>query len=261
MAHEKYKGSMVRVAVILALALGVAALGWIAGQNLPLARSPSPSPKSAEPPHQPAIVEATLDEQIAAVGRGAGATIQIGTAPVSRQELLRLSRLATLQVLLLDHRDNAIGDDDCRVLAGLKGLIHLRIRGGTIGDAGLAELARLPQLKILNLPHSQATNDGLSALAAMPRLSQLRLGSPQLSDAGMKELARFPALRQLHLIDAPITDAGLETISRLPRLQSLYLDGSRVTDSGLTELFRTRPHLHVHINQQHHDRDPQKEHE
>jgi hypothetical protein len=43
----------------------------------------------------------------------------------------------------------------------------------------------------------------------------------------------------------------------MPNLQSLYLDDSLVTETGWEWLFEEVPNLHVHVNQQHHDRDPQ----
>lgn len=261
MAGTNRYSRILQAAAALALVVGVAAFGWIAGQHLPLAAPASRVRDSMEPLGQTAHAEESLDQQIAAVDRGAGSTIHVASRPIAGSDVARLCRLKNLQVLLLDHEANAIGDEECAALAGLDSLLHLRIRGGTIGDAGAACLAKLPQLKILNLPQSRVTDDGLAILAKMPRLAQLRLGSPQITDAGMRTLSRFPALRQLHLIGAPITDVGLAEIGRLPHLESLYLDDSRITGAGLDRLFRSRSGLHVHVNQRHHDRDPQRGHE
>jgi len=249
-----------RIASIVGLVLCIAMAGWFVGRMLPIFRPTSSDRPTKDGAGDPVEAEAPLDEQIAAVQRGASGTIQIEGRPIGRQELERLARLERLQVLKLDHEDNAIGDEDCKLLAGLRNLAHLRIRGGSIGDDGLVHLATLPQLKILNLPRSRVTDHGLATLSHLPRLSQLRLGSGQITDAGLKELHRFAALTQLHLIGAPLSDAGLDEIARLKRLESLYLDDSRVTDQGLERLFRARPDLHVHVNQQHHDRDPQRGH-
>jgi hypothetical protein len=246
---------------MLALVAGIAALGWLVGQQLPLGWwKPTAASKAAvaDAPQQP---EAPLASQVEAVQRGISATIHVESQALADEDLASLARLAGLQVLLLDNAGNSISDRGCERLRGMAHLIHLRIRGGSIGDDGLAHLARLPQLKILNLPHCRATDRGLAILAPMPRLSQLRLGSDRITDAGLKELHRFSALTQMHLIGAPITDAGLEEFARLDKLESLYVDDSRVTDEGLERLFRARPDLHVHINQQHHDRDPRRGHE
>ena len=121
------------------------------------------------------------------------------------------------------------------------------------------------------MPRADFTDAGLESLAALPDLIQLRFGSPRVTDAGMKALAKLPALKRLHLIDVPITDAGLAEIAKMnvpitdaglaeikvEGLQSLYIDGARFSDAALDNLFRQRPGLHVHFDQQHHDRDPQ----
>ncbi|HUE71963.1 MAG TPA: hypothetical protein VMP01_13840 [Pirellulaceae bacterium] len=245
------------LAILLAAVVGAVALGWLTGRWLPLNwnRSRDDRPSAVE------VRELALADQVKAAKGGAGATIHVSLRPIKGPDIAELGQLKELQVLQLDHLDNDIGDEDCQTLARLHELVHLRIRGGSIGDEGLAHLAALPKLKILNLPQSRVTDRGLRLLANAPRLSQLRLGSPQITDDGLKSLGDFPALQQLHLIDAPITDEGLETIAALAKLESLYLDGSRVTDAGLDRLFRARPDLHVHINQQHHDRDPRRGHE
>ena len=74
----------------------------------------------------------------------------------------------------------------------------------------------------------------------------------------MPVLAGLPSILRLHLIDVPITDAGLAELAKIERLQSLYIDGGRISDAAWDELFRQRPKLHVHINQEHHDRDPNR---
>ena len=250
--------STIRLLGLLLAVVVVALLGWLTGQRLPLDWQQS---SEVESPAVEVTNELAFADQIAAVASRESGTIHVTSRPIGGSDLAQLSGLKGLQVLLLDHVENAIGDRDCQALAQHEGLIHLRIRGGTIGDEGLTHLATLPNLRILNLPHSRVTDRGLTSLASAPRLSQLRLGSTQITDKGLANLAEFPALSQIHLIDAPITDAGLKTIAALPELQSLYLDGSQVTDSGLDRLFRARPDLHVHINQQHHDRDPKRGHE
>jgi hypothetical protein len=89
-------------------------------------------------------------------------------------------------------------------------------------------------------------------------LEQLRFGSPRVSDNGMQHLARLEQLRFLHLIGVPITDQGLDQLHGLKRLESLYLDDTRVTDAGVIRLLAALPAVHLHLDQQHHDRDPQK---
>jgi hypothetical protein len=72
----------------------------------------------------------------------------------------------------------------------------------------------------------------------------------------MTTLRELPSLQQLHLIDVPITDEGLRELAQMNQLQSLYVDGGNISDAAWDELFKARRNLHVHVNQQHHDRDP-----
>jgi hypothetical protein len=68
----------------------------------------------------------------------------------------------------------------------------------------------------------------------------------------------MPSLKFLHLIDIPITDAGLAHLKAATKLTSFYVDGARVTDDGIERLLAARPQLHVHIDQRHSDRDPNR---
>ncbi|HEX3872064.1 MAG TPA: hypothetical protein VHV77_16580 [Pirellulales bacterium] len=204
----------------------------------------------------PPSSEPSLIEQAAFVRSGDTDEIVIQLRPVTDAELDVLKSLTGLRVLLLDNADNRITDTGMETIATLANLEHLRIRGGAIGDAGLEALTACKHLRILNLPRTQATDCGLAKLERLPKLEQLRVGSPAITDLGVKELKGFPALRQVHLIDVPLTDVGLTTFSEMPDLESLYVDGALVTDEGYEALFQARPKLHVHIDQQHHDRDP-----
>src|SRR5688572_9934810 len=94
--------------LLLAAIAGVAALGWIVGQWLPVdwERSPVERQRSEQ------VEELPLADQVAAVASGASGTIHVARSPVARSDLVQLSGLEELQVLLLDHEDNAIADRD-----------------------------------------------------------------------------------------------------------------------------------------------------
>ncbi len=202
--------------------------------------------------------ELSLAEQIAAVRRGESTRILLEREVLDDDNLNALSKLASLTDLLLDNSASQFSIMGIATLAEMPNLQHLRIRGRGIDDAGLREMAKIKRLRILNVPHGSFSNDGLEYLADAPHLEHFRFGSPRVTDEGMKTIARWPAIRMLHLIDVPITDAGLAELARIERLQSLYIDGGRITDAGWDALFRDRPKLHVHVNQQHLDRDPNK---
>lgn len=173
-------------------------------------------------------------------------------------DLVALAKLTALVDLLLDNDESQFTQQGIAALAELQQLAHLRIRGRGIDDACLAEITKLKQLRILNVPRGSFTDEGLVHLADLPDLEMFRFGSPHVSNDGMRTIARWPAIRMLHLIDVPITDQGLAELAKIERLQSLYVDGGEMTDAGWDALFKGRPRLHVHVNQQHLDRDPNK---
>jgi hypothetical protein len=74
----------------------------------------------------------------------------------------------------------------------------------------------------------------------------------------MVHVKEMHSLRFLHLIDVPITDDGLAQLEGMTHLESLYVDGAELSDQSLQHLFEALPNLHVHLDQQHHDRDPHK---
>jgi len=202
--------------------------------------------------------ELSLTEQIAAVERGESSRILVEQEVLDNQALLACGKLTSLTDLLLDNAQSQYDEGGMAWLTDLPNLQHLRIRGRGINSECLRELAKIKSLRILNVPHGLFPDEGLEILTELPNLESFRFGSPLVTDEGMKTIARLPAIRRLHLIDVPITDAGLAELAKIDRLQSLYIDGGQITDAGWDELFRKRPHLHVHVNQQHHDRDPHK---
>jgi hypothetical protein len=204
-----------------------------------------------------APTEASLQDQISAVENGKTTRVQIEASPLGRNDLSRLLSVKPLTELLLDHPDSEIRDG--WFLMRLPNLTHLRYRGSGMDDKALGVISkRTPKLQILNVPRGEFTDSGIETLKELPDLVQLRFGSPRVTDAGMKTIAELPALLRLHLIDVPITDAGLAELAKNERLESLYVDGGTISDNAWEELFRQRPKLHVHINQEHHDRDPHK---
>jgi hypothetical protein len=219
----------------------------VAGCNIP---SPSTAPGVSEEP--------SLDQQITQVRSGATDRIQLEHHPVSDDDLAKLTDLPALAVLLLDDDDNAITDAGLARLGGLSNLMHLRIRGARITDDGIEHLLPLEKLRILNLPRADFTGAGLAKLAQLPYLEQLRLTGPRLKDADFAVLRDFPALKRIHLIDIPITDAGLKVFHDMPHLESLYIDGGNASDRAYEALFHANPKIHVHVDQQHLDRDPQR---
>lgn len=216
-------------------------------------RRSSPDRAQAEP-------ERPWHEQLASVRAGTSDEIRLEHTPVSSAELAELTGLTGLHTLILDA--GVVRDEDAPTIAALSGLEHLRLRESPLSDRGLAQLAQgqLDSLIILNLPQATPTAAGLEQLAKLPHVRQLRIGGRQIDDEAVAVLAKWPELTSLHLIGPGITEKSLQTIAGMPELISFYLDDCELSDSAWEEFFRARPGLHVHIDQAHHDRDPNADH-
>lgn len=202
------------------------------------------------------VVQASFADQVASVQAGESTRLEFKSIAITDQMLLDLpvSSLASLDTVIADR--GVVSDEGLAVLARLPGLEQLRLRHSPITDAGAATLAQCENLWLINLPQSRLSNTGVESFEKLTELTQLRLGSPELDNECCQAIAKLTSLRGLHLIGVPVTDAGLRILATLPHLDSLYLDDSAVTDEGWDWLFEHHPHLHVHVDQQHHDRDP-----
>lgn len=203
----------------------------------------------------PTIAPAVLFEQICTeIRKGHGDTLHIMEYPVDDAMVAAMTDLDSVETLIFD--EGAVTDKAIETIAKLPKLQHLRLRLSPIGDEGMKQIATIQSLWYLNLPHAECTAEGVRELAALHGLRQLRLGSSNLGNDVTREIAKIPSLRGVHLIGIPVTDEGLKTLAAMKYLESLYLDDSAVTEAGWEWLFREYPHLHVHVDQIHHDRDP-----
>jgi len=176
--------------------------------------------------------------------------------PVTDRDLLVLAQTPTVDTLICDAGE--LSDVAVESIASLPNLRHLRLRHSPISDDGFQALAAIKTLWFLNLPHSRCTAKGIASLAVLPDLRNLRLGSDLLGADAAGSLSLLHSLRSVHLIGVPFNDEGLRLIAALPELESIYLDDSSVTEDGWQWLFENYPDLHVHVDQQHHDRDPHR---
>jgi hypothetical protein len=202
----------------------------------PIAESPPPPPEPA------------WAEQLAAVRSGASQSLVVSGPVTSEQFALLAEGCEGLEVLRI--AEPGLTDDDLAVLPSLVSLRHL-VLFAPVGDAGLGHITACPSLEIINLPQGKFTDAGLARLRELPLLIQLRFSSPHVSDAGMEHLAGMTNLRRVHLLDVPITDNGLEPLKRMTLLESFYIDGGKCTEAGLGCLLKSRPSLHMHVNQLH----------
>ena len=198
--------------------------------------------------------ELTLQQHVARVRAGDLHRVHLRSQTITDVQLAHLSDLRGLRELELEQA--SVTSRGLSYLVGATDLEVVKIRGGTIDDDGLAHLCELPRLKRLNLPQTKITDSGCAQLRRLTQLQLLRLGSPRVTNEGIEKISQLENLRFLHLIGVPITDAALQSIQSMTTLESFYLDGAKVTDDGLWQLIESRPDLHIHTDQQHHDRDP-----
>jgi hypothetical protein len=202
-----------------------------------------------------AIVNSALfEQQCSEVKKDELKKLHVSEFEVDDAMIPQISEFDWLETLIVDR--GIVTDESMETIAKLPNLQHLRLRLSPIGDEGLKRLSTMQSLWYLNLPHAKCTAEGIGALSAIPRLRQLRLGSTELGNDVTREIATITSLRGVHLIGIAVTDEGLKTLAAMPHLESLYLDDSAVTEAGWDWLFREHPYLHVHIDQDHHDRDP-----
>lgn len=206
-------------------------------------------------------VELSFEAQHSQVLRGESIAIRLTQEKISDDQLGQLGAVGD-KLLELQLDAGELNDATLESLTQLTALEHLRLRDSPITDIGIAKLSpsKLPNLRIINLPQSSLTAAGLEHFARFPKLVQLRLSATQLDDRAAEVLATFPALRSLHLIGPKFTDDALDHIATAPKLASLYIDDCHLSDAAWQRLFKAKPNIHVHIDQHHHDRDPNADH-
>lgn len=235
---------------------------WLLAFAAPIALTGCGSAGTPASPPKDAAQRAALREQIAAVVRGETTKLVNDSVAFTDDDLVLLNGLGITE-LLLDNSGSQVGSGWLKTR--LPAIEHLRFRGTGVDDAALEQIASNSKLRILNLPRATFGDKGLASLQKLPRLTLLRFGSPNVTDAGIARLGEFPALKQLHLIGVPITEKGLLDLAQIKQLQSLYIDDTDLPDDAWDRFFQASKSvrgdeqpLHVHINQQHHDRDPHK---
>jgi hypothetical protein len=201
----------------------------------------------------------SIVSQVAAVRAGQTTRIE-ADHPLSDAEWESLRGLGGLRELIL--RAGVADDSRANLLAELPAIERLVLRESPLTDTGFRRLVACTKLRDLNIPQAACTAVGIRALSVLEHLRSLRIGGRALAGADVcAAVTELPALRTLHLIDVPIGDEGLRVLARLPGLWSLYLDGAGVSDDAWEGYFQACPKVHVHVDQAHHDRDPNRGHD
>ncbi len=156
---------------------------------------------------------------------------------------------AATKILRLDLGDLPLRDRLVRRLAGMKGLVSLRLTspyydtdfgtrnfGSGVSDRGLALLAGMPALEELGLWGTRLAGYALESVEAMPGLRSLDLGYTFISGARLRHLRHCADLRTLNLEHTRTFSSDLASLSGLSRLETLNLAATRVTDAGIPAL-------------------------
>ena len=204
----------------------------------------------------PSPSEPTFRELVEQVRRGEATEIIVADESIGDEELALLGDLPGLKHLAVENfQGTTVG---LETIARLPNLERLQVRGGDLGDEAMAVIGGCAKLKNLNLPAGRFSDAGLAALKSLPQLELLRFHTPNVTDDGLAHVAEIKSLRFLHLIGVPVTDQGLAHLESMTQLESFYIDDAPVTDEGLERLLKALSRLHLHIDQQHSDRDPNK---
>lgn len=198
-----------------------------------------------------------LHATLAYLVKTAGDMVRLDNFHATDETIRTLADVERLRVIRID--GGRLSAEAGRSLAAMPHLEQLHLRRVQVDDGFVEALADSQTIWLINLTASpEVSHEAIARLAEMPRLRQLRLVIAGGGNRYARAVASMRRLRHLHLIGIAVNDEGLERLASLPHLESLYLDESAVSEQGWLWLFEHHPQLHVHIDQKHHDRDPQK---
>jgi Leucine-rich repeat (LRR) protein len=183
-------------------------------------------------------------------------SIEITATAITDSQFKDLAEQGELRRLILDQ--GAITDASAPTLGTLKELVLIKLRNCPLTDTAASFFREIESLQFLNIPQAEFSASGLKALAGHPNLRQLRISGNLLDDDACRLFNELPELRFLHLIGPKITGVGIEHLTKIEKLQSLYVDDCPAPESAWEVFFKSRPDVHVHLDQHHLDRDPAK---
>ena len=192
------------------------------------------------------------DSTIAALHLDDLRVLDLDNTEVTRESLVRITRIAGLEELYLSstridggfeslaalrelrvlHLENlAVTDDALVLLGGLSRLEELSLSGTKITAKALVpHLAALTHLRSLGLERITASDADVPALAAAaPALDTLTVADDQLTDAGLVALADMPHLAQLSVAFDDATDVACAKLAASPHLAAINLSHTRIT--------------------------------
>ncbi len=211
---------------------------------------------AADEPQAVRTHEEVFAAAISQLVRSGGDTVRLDNFYATDEHIEVLANVERLRVVRIDGGKLTVVAG--QRLASMPHLEQLHLRNVELDDTVLQAIAASRSLWLLNLAGADVSPVAIEQLTQMPQLRQLRLAVPDGNNRFAAAVATIDSLRSVHLIGIAVNDEGLQELAQLPALESLYLDDTAITDQGWVWLFENRPQLHVHIDQKHHDRDPQR---
>lgn len=186
------------------------------------------------------VVQCGLDKRARAsngymtsVGRLTGLKVlDIYDSNINSRGLYEIRGLEQLERLSLGE---GITNAGMRVVANLKSLKGLHLKGCRITDVGLGKICKNLLLEELALSGKKLSNEGLAHLSKISTLRYLLLGGNNFTDDGMAYLKDVSLLKTLHAGYAhAITDAGVKHLSEHPGLERISFHwNENITDKGV----------------------------
>jgi len=109
------------------------------------------------------------------------------TDEVDNRAVQALAPIAS-HIAELDLGRTQVGDDGCKVIAGMGKLIKLDLRQSAVGNQGVAQLAACKELRVLNLFGTKVGDYGMAALEGLKSLEQLYLWQTDVSAGAVVKL-------------------------------------------------------------------------
>lgn len=174
------------------------------------------------------------------VGRLTGLKVlDISDSNITSRGLFEIRGLEQLERLSLGER---ITNSGMRVVANLKSLKALYLKGCRITDLGLAKICENVSLTELALSGKKLSNEALAHLRKIGTLKYLMLSGNNFTDAGMAHLKNVPSLKILHAGGLMrVTDAGVKHLSEHPGLERVSFHwNDNITNEGAKHLSTMR---------------------
>ncbi|CBJ51373.1 leucine-rich-repeat type III effector protein (GALA7) [Ralstonia solanacearum PSI07] len=144
--------------------------------------------------------------------------------------------LPMIEIASLSLKNNLIGPDGARHLAGNPVLESLDLTRNKIDDEGAEALSRSRSLKTLSVLNCGVKDPGVRALARNPTLTTLDLGN--LISEKKNPAAREKEQDDFDATANEITENGTRALAQSPSLISLSVQGNLCGDAGVLPLAR-----------------------